>query len=66
MLLFIITLLTSTQLLAQSPGNDFLRSTGKIYVTVAVIALVFIGIIAFLAYLDRKLTNIEHQIKKDE
>lgn len=45
-------------------GNDFLRSTGKIYVVVAVIVAVFLGIVAFLIYLDRRLTKLEDQIKE--
>lgn len=49
---------------SQADGSaDFMRSTGKIYVVVAVIAMVFIGIIFFLIYLDRKLTRLEDQIK---
>ena len=48
---------------AQATSPDFLRSTGKIYVVVAVIVVVFIGIIFFLVRLDRKLTKIENQIK---
>ncbi len=45
---------------------DFMRSTGKIYVVVAVIVMVFIGIIFFLIYLDRKLTRLEDQIKNHD
>lgn len=42
---------------------DFMRSIGKMYVVVAVIIAVFIGIVLFLIYLDRKLTKLENQIK---
>ncbi len=42
---------------------DFMRSMGKMYVVVAVIAAIFIGIVIFLIYLDRKLTKLENQIK---
>ena len=48
---------------AQAASSDFLRSTGKIYVVVAVVVVIFIGIILFLVRLDRKLTKIENQIK---
>lgn len=48
---------------AQTEDPDFMRSTGKIYVVVAVIAAIFIGIVVFLTYLDRKLTKLENQIK---
>jgi CcmD family protein len=42
-----------------------MRSSGKIYVVVAVIVAIFIGIVAFLMYLDRKLTKLENQINND-
>ena len=47
---------------AQSGSTDFMRSMGKMYVVVAVILAVFIGIVVFLVYLDRRLTKIENQI----
>lgn len=53
-------------LLAQGADADFLRSTGKIYVVVAVIAAIFVGIVFFLIYLDRKLTNFENQIQEND
>lgn len=55
-----------TTLFAQNDSPDFLRSTGKIYVVVAVIVVVFVGIVAFLIYLDRKLTKLENQINENE
>lgn len=39
-----------------------MRSMGKMYVVVAVIAAIFVGIVIFLVYLDRKLTRLENQI----
>jgi CcmD family protein len=35
-------------------------------VVVAVIVAIFIGIIAFIMYLDKKLTKLENQIKKED
>ncbi|MEM6379020.1 MAG: CcmD family protein [Bacteroidota bacterium] len=64
---FLVALLlmsTNTITFAQA-SEDFMRSTGKIYVVVAVIIAIFIGIVAFLMYLDRKLTKLENQIKED-
>ena len=49
--------------MAQASGGDFMRSIGKIYVVVAVIVAIFIGIVVFLIYLERKLTKLENQIK---
>lgn len=43
-----------------------MRSTGKIYVVVAVIVTIFIGIVLFLIYLDRKLTKLENQINDND
>ena len=47
-------------------GSDFMRSTGKIYVVVGVILAIFIGIIAYLFSLDRKLTKLENQIDQHD
>lgn len=47
---------------AQTGSTDFMRSMGKMYVVVAVIVAVFIGIVLFLVVLDRRLTKIENQI----
>ena len=38
---------------------DEMRSNGKIYVVVAVLLLIFLGIIIYLVRLDRKLTRLE-------
>lgn len=45
---------------------DFLRSTGKIYSVVAVIMVIFVGIVIFLYRLDNKLTKLEKQIKNEQ
>jgi len=41
---------------------DFLRSIGKLYVVVAVIVVVFLGIAFYLWRLDRRMTDLENQI----
>ncbi len=53
-------------LLAESTAIDFLRSTGKIYSVVAVIVVIFLGIVFYLYRLDKKITNLENQIKDEE
>ena len=40
-----------------------LRSSGKIYVVVLVLATIFAGIIAFLIYLERRLSRLERDMK---
>ncbi|MEZ4948870.1 MAG: CcmD family protein [Saprospiraceae bacterium] len=64
-LIFFFALLGSSNLLAQSPEQDFMRSMGKMYVVVAVIVAIFIGIIVFITLLDKRLTKLENQIKKN-
>lgn len=57
-------LLVSQNLLAQQTVEmaDQLRSDGKIWVVVAVIATVFFGIILYLVNLDRKIGKLEREI----
>jgi hypothetical protein len=38
---------------------DVLRSNGKIYVVVLVLATIFAGIIAFLVHLERRIKRLE-------
>lgn len=38
---------------------DEMRASGKIYVVVAVLAVVFIGIVIYLISIDRKISKIE-------
>jgi len=45
-------------LMAES-GTDFLRNIGKIYSVVVVITIVFIGIIACLIILERRISKLE-------
>lgn len=58
--LLLLTLQVSS--FAQVPTADFMNSMGKMYVVVAVILAIFVGIILFLVFLDRRLTKIENQI----
>ena len=41
---------------------DALRSSGKIYVVVAVLALIMTGLFLYLASLDRKIRKFEKEI----
>ena len=42
---------------------DALRQSGKIYVVVAVILIVVIGLIGYLISLDRKVSRLEKEIR---
>ena len=43
---------------------DALRSSGKIYVVVAVLATILIGIFLYIILIDRKISRIEKDIKQ--
>jgi CcmD family protein len=62
-LLLILTLsLLQLVVFAQEKSQgleDTLRSNGKIYVVVAVILIIFAGIILYLIRLDRKISKLE-------
>lgn len=45
--------------LLMTEGADFFRSIGKIYVVVAVLVAIFIGISLYLLYIDRRVTKLE-------
>lgn len=60
-----LLILPLTYLLAQE-DTDFMRSMGKMYVVVAVIVTIFLGIVVYLIRLDRKLTKLEDQINNHE
>ena len=64
-LLSLSLLLFNIAIWAQKPEvqmADTMRDNGKIYVVVAVILAIFIGIILYLIRLDRKMTRLEKDI----
>lgn len=50
---------------ATEPMQDYMRQTGKINVVVAVIVVIFIGIVVWMWRMDRNLSRLEHQIFND-
>jgi CcmD family protein len=64
--IFLILFQTNIMFAQGEHSADFMRSIGKIYVVVGVIVATFLGIVAYLIYLDRKLTNIENQISSNK
>lgn len=58
-----ILILLAVPCFAQTPMDDFFYSSGKIYVVIAVLLIILLGIAAYLFKLDRKITKLE---KKDE
>jgi preprotein translocase subunit SecG len=47
-------------------ATDFMRETGKIHVVYGVLIIVFLGIVLFLIYLERKINRIEKKINNEE
>lgn len=63
-LLTVCLALTSLTSIAQGVTNDIemadtLRSSGKIYVVVTVLSVIFIGIVFYLVKLDRRISKLE-------
>lgn len=48
-------------LMAWAQNDHPMYSNGKIYVVVAVIAIIFVGLALYLAQLDRKITKLENE-----
>ena len=62
-LLMSLLMITNTALFAQDAEMaDAMRSEGKIYVVVAIILVIFFGLIGFLLYTDRKVSNLEKRV----
>jgi len=64
---FCSLLLTSLHSFGQESSTkvdmaEVMRSNGKIYVVVAVIAIIFIGLVIFLITIDRKVSRLEKQM----
>ncbi len=65
--MLIIALFFNALVFAQETSNvemaDGLRSSGKIYVVVASIAVIFFGIVFYLVTIDRRLSKLEKEDK---
>lgn len=60
--ILLLLLLAYSNLFAQSPQmDDTLRSSGKIYVVVVVVAIIFVGLALYLFAIDRRLKKIEKE-----
>ena len=60
-ILFLLSFIANS-LFAQTQDNPF-YSTGKIYVVVTVISIIFTGIIIYLIQIDRRLRKTEKELK---
>ena len=69
-LLCTIALIASLTSFAQQATSDVemadtMRGNGKIYVVVAVLLIIFAGIIAYLISIDRKIGKLEREEKNE-
>ena len=67
--IFGLFLLMIPSLVFSQPDNsvemaDVMRSNGKIYVVLAVVLVIFAGIIIYMVSIDRKLSKMERENKK--
>ncbi|MFN4122058.1 MAG: CcmD family protein [Flavobacteriales bacterium] len=63
-LVFKLTLANAQNM--QTEMADKFRADGKIYVVIAVMAIVFAGIAIYLFYIDRKVGRLEKALKESE
>lgn len=61
LILFILTTAISNVGAQQVEMADGLRSSGKIYVVVGVLCIIFAGIIVYLISIDRKLEKLKKE-----
>ena len=66
--IFILFLMLSTFIsegIAQNVEmTDGLRSSGKIYVVVSVLCIIFVGIVIYLMSLDSKLSKLKKEVEQ--
>ena len=65
MIIFLTNSLTSLQAQQYNAAEQVLAQDGKIYVVVAVLGIILLGFLGYVVFLDKKITKIEEQIKKE-
>jgi hypothetical protein len=65
-ILFLLSFLLPLIAFAQGDVEmaDTFRSEGKIYIVIAVISIVFIGLIIYMISIDRKVSRLEKKLPK--
>lgn len=51
---------------AADEGGNLFRESGKIYVVISVILIIFLGIIVYLVSLDRKVSKLEKDLRNKQ
>jgi CcmD family protein len=62
-LLGLLLIINPTLFAQDAQMADTMRAEGKIYVVLAIILVIFFGLIAYLAYTDRKISKLEKRLK---
>jgi CcmD family protein len=52
--------------LSPNPVNDFMRSIGKIWVVVASLLIIFVGIVVFLYFVERRISKLENELDNEQ
>ena len=60
-----LLILVSIQQAWAADGQDFFQAIGKMYVVVAVIVLIFLGITIYLYRMDRKVSELERKMNNE-
>ena len=56
-----IVMLASLSAMAQTPVDDFFYQSGKIYVVVAILVIIFLLLTLYLVRLDKKIAQLEKE-----
>ena len=62
-LLGLLLVINPTLFAQDAQMADTMRSEGKIYVVVAIILVIFFGLITYLVYTERKISKLEKRLK---
>jgi len=62
--LFLLLIIPGSVMAQGVDMADEMRASGKIYVVVAVMSLVFVGVALYLLRLDRKLSKLEKELNE--
>ncbi|MFY7963674.1 MAG: CcmD family protein [Chitinophagaceae bacterium] len=62
-LLLLLTQITNAQTVSAQTSLDIMKSNGKIYVVVAVVLVILLGLFAYVWRLDKKITKLENNLK---
>ena len=62
---FLISFVANAQNTLQPEMADKFREEGKIYIVVLIIVIILSGLFFYLFSLDKKISNLEEQVKKN-